>query len=59
MESSDEYTEMFSESSDDVDDLIDALNEEITDLEQKVAHFRNKADKQFKTIEDLINKLII
>ena len=35
MESSDGYIEMFSESSDDVDDLIDALNEEITDLEQK------------------------
>ncbi len=53
MESSDEYIEMFSESSSDVDDLIDALNEEITDLEHKVEHYRNKADEQIKTIEEL------
>ena len=53
MESSDEYIEMFSESSDDVDDLIDALNEEITDLEHKVEFYRNKTDEQFKTIEEL------
>ena len=53
MESSDEYIEMFSESSSDVDDLIDALNEEITDLEHKVEFYRNKADEQFKTIEEL------
>ena len=53
MESSDEYIEMFSESSDDVDDLIDALNEEITDLEHKVEFYRNKTDEQFQTIEEL------
>ena len=53
MESSDEYIEMFSESSNDVDDLIDALNEEITDLEHKVEHYRNKANEQIKTIQEL------
>ncbi len=53
MESSEEYIEMFSESSSDVDELIDALNEEITDLEQKVEYYRNKANEQFRTIEQL------
>ncbi len=53
MESSDEYIEMFSESSSDVDDLIDALNEEITDLEHKVEFYRNKTDEQIKAIEEL------
>ncbi len=53
MESSEEYIEMFSESSSDVDELIDALNEEITDLEQKVEYYRNKANEHFRTIEQL------
>ena len=39
--------EMFSESSDDMEDIIDILNEQIDQLEQKIEYYRTKANNCF------------
>lgn len=38
---------MFSESNDNMEDIIDILNDHIEELEQKVAYYKNKANERF------------
>ena len=42
--------EMFSESDDNMEDIIDILNDQIEELEQKVEYYKNKANDRFRTI---------
>ena len=42
--------EMFSESDDNMEDIIDILNDQIEELEQKVEYYKNKANDRFRII---------
>ena len=39
--------EMFFESSDDMEDIVNVLNEQIEQLEQKVEYYKTKANERF------------